>query len=125
MEQQHGISVGIERIDDDIFFRLKATGTLTHEDYEQFIPMFETAVGSAKHPRLRILFDVTEFEGWDLHAVWDDMKFGLQHGSEFEKIAIYGHSDWMDRAAKIGNWFIHGEVEYFEDFQQALHWISQ
>ena len=32
----HGIAVGTERHGERIFFTLKPTGTLTHEDYKDF-----------------------------------------------------------------------------------------
>jgi hypothetical protein len=48
---------------------------------------------------------------------------GLAHGSEFEKIAIYGHKNWLHLGAKLGNWFISGRIEYFEQETQALAWL--
>ena len=31
-----------------------------------------------------------DFEGWDPHAAWDDMTYGLAHATDFEKLAIVG-----------------------------------
>ena len=71
-----------------------------------------------------MLFDASELVGWELKAAWDDFKLGLAHGSEFEKIAIYGQQSWLHLSAKIGSWFISGEIEYFEQEDQALAWLS-
>ncbi len=37
--KKHGLSIGIERVDNNFFLSLKAVGKLTHEDYETITPM--------------------------------------------------------------------------------------
>jgi len=123
--QRHGLSIGIERINDDIFLSLKATGTLTHEDYLVITPMIDSAMEGLKHPKIKTLFDATELEGWELRAAWDDFKIGLKHGRQFEKVAIYGHKDWLGMATKVGSWFIGGEAKYFESHDEALAWLQE
>ncbi|WP_440056980.1 STAS/SEC14 domain-containing protein (plasmid) [Pseudoalteromonas sp. T1lg65] len=120
----HGISVGTERHGDDIYFCLKPTGKLTHKDYEVIIPMIERAIDTIDNPNIHAFIDGTEFVGWEPRALWDDFKFGLKHGSEFKKIAIFGHKDWQKVAASIGNWFVSGEVKFFEDKNAALQWLK-
>ena len=121
---RHGLSIGIERVDDNFFLSIKAMGKLTHEDYKTITPMIDSALESVKTPKIRALFDATELEGWELRAAWDDFKLGLKHGSEFEKIAMYGNKNWQELAAKIGSWFISGEVKYFESYNEALAWLQ-
>jgi hypothetical protein len=123
--QRHGLSVGIDRIDDKFYLSLKAQGKLTHHDYEIITPMIDSALAEVSAPKVRALIDGTEFEGWELRAAWDDFKLGLKHGKDFEKIAIYGNKDWQKLAATIGQWFISGEVQYFEDEQAAINWLNQ
>lgn len=123
--QKHGLTIGIERVDDSFFLSLKAVGKLTHEDYEIITPMIDAALNEVKEPKARVLIDGTEMEGWELRAAWDDFKLGLKHGSEFEKIAIYGNKNWQEITAKIGSWFISGEVKYFESSNDALTWLNQ
>jgi len=118
--QKHGLSIGIERTDSDFFIRLKAVGKLTHDDYEVITPMLNSALAAVEVPRVRALIDGTELEGWELRAAWDDLKIGVKHGRDFEKIAIYGNKNWQEIAAKVGGWFISGEVRYFDDEQSAL-----
>jgi hypothetical protein len=122
---RHGLSIGIERVNDDFFLTLKAIGKLTHQDYQVITPMIDAAVKEVDSPRIKAIFDVTEMQGWELRAAWDDFKLGLKHGSEFEKIAIYGNKNWQETIAKIGSWFISGEVQYFEEYQQAFAWLNE
>jgi len=122
--QRHGLSIGIERINSDFFLTLKASGKLTHHDYETITPMIDSALAEVKQPKIKALIDGTELEGWELRAAWDDFKLGLKHGNQFEKIAIYGKKSWQKMAATIGSWFISGEVKYFENEDSAIEWLS-
>ena len=123
--QSHGLSIGIERIGNEVMLVLSVAGKLTHEDYEIFTPMLESALAEVKQPKIKALIDMTMFDGWELQAAWDDFKLGLQHGNEFTKVAILGNEDWEKWAAKIGGWFIAGKMEYFEDPGEAQKWLSE
>ncbi len=120
---RHGLSIGTERVGNQIFLTLKAVGKLSHEDYQTITPMIDAALGAVKEPRARFLVDGTEWEGWELRAAWDDFRIGLKHGNEFEKIAIYGNRHWQEIAAKIGSWFMSGEIRYFDSRDDALAWL--
>ena len=52
--------------------------------------MLDSALSAVKEPKVKVLIDGTELEGWELSAAWDDFKLGLKHGNEFENIAIFG-----------------------------------
>lgn len=121
--QKHGLSIGIDRVGNDVFLFLKAQGTLTHDDYKTITPMIDAALAAVKQPSVKMLFDCTELEGWELRAAWDDFKLGLKHGSEFKKIAIYGNKPWEKTAAKVGNWFVSGEVKFFDSHDDAVVWL--
>lgn len=123
--ERHGLSIGIERSEDHFFLSLKAQGKLTHKDYETITPMIDSALAHVKEPKVKVLIDGTQLEGWEPRAAWDDFKLGLKHGNEFEKIAIYGNKDWQKMTAKIGGWFISGEVKYFNDSDDALTWLQE
>lgn len=122
---RHGLSIGIERIDQNVFLTLKATGKLTHQDYQVITPMIDAALKEILFPKIKALVDITEMQVWELRAAWDDFELGLKHGSEFEKIALFGNKYWQEIAAKIGSWFVSGEIKYFEDYQQALSWLNE
>ncbi|AZQ83810.1 STAS/SEC14 domain-containing protein [Colwellia sp. Arc7-635] len=122
---KHGLSIGIERSDSHIFLSLKAVGNLTHADYELITPMLESALSQVKYPEVDVLFDGTALDGWELRAAWDDFKLGLKHNNEFRKIAIYGNKNWLKMSAKVGTWFISGEIKYFENVTDAINWLRE
>lgn len=123
--QRHGLSIGIESINDQLFLTLKASGKLTHSDYETINPIIDSALQGIRQPQIKALIDATELQGWEARAAWDDFKLGLKHGNEFVKIAIHGNKRWQDMAAKIGSWFISGEMKYFDDEDAAIEWLSE
>ena len=123
--KRHGFSIGIERTGNNFFLSLKAQGKLTHKDYETITPMIDSALAAVKDPKVKVLVDGAELEGWEARAAWDDFKIGLKHGNEFEKIAIYGNKKWQEVIAKVGGWFISGELVYFENEEDAITWLNE
>ena len=122
---RHGLSVGIERTGADFYLSLRICGKLTHHDYEVIMPMLDSAIEGIKDPDIKALVDVTEFEGWEVRAAWDDLKLGVKHGRKFSKIAIVGNKKWQEYMSKIGSWFIAGSIEFFEDIEAALTWLDE
>lgn len=122
--QRHGLSIGIERSGDEFFLTLKAQGTLTHDDYLIITPMIDSALESVKTPKVKVLIDGTELDGWEARAAWDDFKIGLKHGNELVKVAIFGNKKWQQLAAKVGSWFVSGDIKYFDQSSDAIAWLK-
>ncbi|NAW84942.1 STAS/SEC14 domain-containing protein [Photobacterium halotolerans] len=125
MHTTHGLLFEVDRDGDNFFMELKAIGKLTHQDYERITPLIDDALDGVANPKVNVYFDGSEFEGWELQAAWDDLKLGLKHGKKFHRIAIYGNQRWMDIVAKIGSWFISGEVKCFDTPFDALAWLRE
>lgn len=123
---QHGLSIGISRVEDNFFMTFKAVGTLTHQDYMMITPMIDNALQGIKTPHIKAIVDLSEFEGWEPRAAWDDFKIGLHYGFSFEKIAIVGnHSLLVEYSLKVTSWFLHESVQEFPNYQEALDWINK
>ncbi|WP_318518177.1 SpoIIAA family protein [Photobacterium leiognathi] len=125
MTKSHGIQIEIDNNDGKFFVEIKATGKLTHHDYQIITPEIDTALEGVDKPVVDVYFDGTACDGWDLHAAWDDLKLGLKHGKSFRKVALYGNKHWQELGAKVGNWFMSGEVRYFDDAIDALNWLKE
>lgn len=123
--KRHGLAIGMERIDGDFFMTLKVIGKLTHADYEQIMPVIDAALSGITQPKVRVFFDADEFDGWELRAAWDDLRLGLKHGNRFSRVAVYGHGRWREYMSRIGNWFIPGEVRFFEYAGEAFDWLRE
>ena len=104
---------------------LKLSGTLHDEDYEWFVPMMEgilTVVG-----KVRLFIQLEDFHGWDLHAAWDDLKFGLKHYSDFERIAMVGDRKWEEWMASLCKPFTTARVMFFDSsaVDAAWKWLQE
>src|SRR5580704_11474729 len=93
-------------------FVVHVTGKLTKVDYQQFVPEFERLVRLIG--KLRVLFDMTGFHGWDAGALWEDIKFDLKHFADIERIAMVGDKKWQHGMAAFCKPFTKATVRYFD-----------
>ena len=121
--QEHGISIGINQINKLFYIKMTIKGKLTHQDYAIMIPIIEDTIKNTPNPKIKILVNALELEGWELEAMWDDLKFGLKHNKEFDKIAYVGTKTWEEYGVKLSNWFTSGELKYFKDELSAKSWL--
>lgn len=122
--KEHGVGIALKRVGGKLFVEIKMIGTLTHEDYELFVPVIDGAMEDVPEQKMNMLADMRELEGWELNAAWDDFKFGLNHRRDFAKIAMVGNATWEKFSAKISNLIISGETRYFDKREDALAWLE-
>ena len=105
---------------------VKATGKLTDDDYKQtLIPRLKTLF--REHGRLNVLFYMDEsFDGWDLHAAWDDASLGLGHRADFDRLAVVGGPAWVEWCIRLIGFLMKGEMRIFSDgeFEAAWRWVK-
>jgi hypothetical protein len=104
----------------------KLSGRLHDEDYRTFIPAVETALAGQKGAA-RLLAHFEDSHGWDMHAAWDDLKFGLKHFSDFERIAMIGNREWEAWMARLCKPFTKTQVRYFDasEAESAWAWLRE
>jgi SpoIIAA-like len=95
------------------------SGKLHDEDYRTFVPEVDTAAAKGRR-RLFVRFE--DFHGWDLHAAWDDFKFGVKHYASFERIALVGDRRWEEWMTAFCKPFTRAEVRYFDVDDSAAAW---
>jgi len=103
----------------------KLSGKLHDEDYKKFVPEVEALLGAEGKVRLFAQFE--DFHGWDLHAAWDDIKFGAKHYGDLDRIAMVGDRKWEKWMAQVCNPFTKAKVRYFEASQidEAWAWLRE
>jgi len=103
----------------------KLSGKLHDEDYQQFVPLVDDAI--AKQGKVRILAQFQDFQGWDLHALWDDIKFSTTHCTKIERIALVGEKTWQEWMAKVCKPFTMAKLRYFDaaEIDAAKAWLAE
>lgn len=102
------------------------SGMLTDNDYKNFlIPQVRQAL--LHHDRIRLLFLLEGFRGWELQAAWDDLIFGLEINHRVERLAVLGSQDWERWMAQLAKPFTYGEIQFYQlnELEQAWQWIDQ
>jgi hypothetical protein len=101
------------------------SGRLEKADYEHFVPEFERLV--RQHGKLRLLFDMAGFHGWEASSAWEDFKFSIKHLSDIEQIAMVGEKKWQHGMAIFCKPFIKAEVRYFDQAAaaEARIWLGE
>jgi hypothetical protein len=101
------------------------SGKLEAADYEHFVPEFEKLV--RQHGKLRVLFSMVGFHGWEAGALWDDIKFDMKHGSDIERLAMVGEKKWQQGMAAFCKPFTKAKIRYFDHAEEAeaRKWLEE
>lgn len=103
----------------------KLSGKLHDADYKTFVPQVDGAI--AKEGKVRMLAQFHDFHGWDMHALWDDIKFSTTHCTKIERIAMVGDKTWEKWMAKVCKPFTMAKIRYFDvsEIDAAWTWLGE
>jgi len=110
--------------DDGNVLTVKVSGKLSKEDYGEFVPRVEERI--AQHGKIRVLFEMEDFHGWEAGALWADIKFDLKHFKDIERLAFVGDKKWEAGMAAFCKPFTTAKIRYFEPSQRedARQWLE-
>ena len=116
------VQIDTEEIRQEVLI-VKIKGKLTAADYDVFVPRIEEMLENGK---IRILFQMEDFDGWTASAAWEDTKFGLKHFNDIERIALVGHKTLEKGMALLCKAFTTADVKFFETggMKEAKEWIG-
>jgi hypothetical protein len=102
---------------------VKVSGKLSKADYEQFVPETERLI--KLFGKIRVVFEMSDFHGWEMGAMWEDIKFDLKHFNDIERLAVIGDKAWEHGMAAFCMPFTTATIQYFDRNQSAaaLNWI--
>lgn len=101
----------------------RVAGKLTDSDYATFTLDIEYELNRAGSVRLLLLID--ELSGIEPKAVWDDFRFGIEHGRDIAKLAIVGDERWVQWLARLAQPFYTRNARHFtgSELEQAWQWL--
>ena len=103
----------------------KMSGKLHDEDYKKFVPLVDAEI--AKDGKVNVLAQFHDFHGWDLHALWDDIKFSTTHCTKIKRIALVGEKAWEKWMATVCKPFTMAKIRYFDaaELEAAKSWLAK
>lgn len=115
----------IEGLPDNVL-GIEASGKVTQEDYtKNLIPHADEMM--KKHGKIGLLYIVgSEFNGFELAALWEDMAYGMKHWSDVSHIAMVTDEPWMKSVAAMFAPLFPGEMRHFPlaEREKAQIWIA-
>ncbi len=106
---------------------MRAKGQITGDDYEKVIvPSLDEA--AKKNEKIRFLYILGEdFDGITAEAIFDDVKVGLRHIRDFEKMAVVTDNKMIKEAIKVFGFVMPAEVRVFGNMEEkeARDWILE
>jgi SpoIIAA-like len=107
---------------------LRASGKLSLEDYRNVLePALEQGVQSGE---LRLVFELTDFDGLEPGAWIEDVKTGLKvwvrDHAAWKRFALITDVDWVARSMRMFAWLTPGEVMIggLGELEQAKAWVA-
>ncbi|MCP4835796.1 MAG: STAS/SEC14 domain-containing protein [Phycisphaera sp.] len=103
---------------------IRPVGRLRAADYELIRPAMEALI--SERGSIRVLFEAEELDGWTPAAMWEDMKLGLHHAKDMERIALVVDKKWLEAMAALCRVFTRAEVKTFhaDQIEDAKAWID-
>ena len=104
---------------------IQICGRLTRAEFVFFAPEFERLV--QLNGKLRILFDLAGFEGWEAGALWEGIKFDVKHFADIERIAMIGETKWEQGMATFSKPFTQATIRFFDHAKiaEARKWLGE
>ncbi|MGA3269332.1 MAG: STAS/SEC14 domain-containing protein, partial [Verrucomicrobiota bacterium] len=104
---------------------MNISGKLVKADYPDFVSEFERLL--RQNGKMRVLFNMTGFHGWDAGAAWEDIKFDIKHFADIEQLAMVGDKKWQHGMAVIFKPFTKATIRYFDhtDIAGARKWLDE
>lgn len=99
---------------------ITVSGALKGPDYQRVMPQLEALF--KQHGTLRFYIKLVNFSGFDMGALWQEIKFDAKHMNQYGKTAIVGDKKWEEWATKLSSLFFTPEVKFFYDDQASPAW---
>lgn len=104
---------------------IRVSGKLTSKEYDTAVPEIEQAIEQSGG-RLNAVVELDDMRGWDIAALWKDLKFDARHFDDFRRIAVVGGTSGEKLSAKAAGALTSADVEFFlrDQVDKAEDWAA-
>ena len=105
------------------FVAVQVSGKLVKADYELLVPELDRLI--RQHGKLCLLFELTDFHGWEAGALWDEIKLDVKHFADIERLAVVGDKRWEHDMMTFYKPFTKATIRYFDQANaaEARKWL--
>ena len=105
-------------------FGFKVVGKITGDEVKAFEPQIEFVIRERKERPIGILADVSQMEGADWKARWNEMRFLQKYTDHIARMAVVGADKWEEVVAVVlvGTAVLQAETRYFASSEIATAW---
>ncbi|KZY34341.1 hypothetical protein A3731_19280 [Roseovarius sp. HI0049] len=104
---------------------IRVSGKLTSKEYDTAVPEIEQAIEQSDG-KLNAVVELDDMRGWDIAALWKDLKFDARHFDDFRRIAVVGASGGEKLSSKAAGALTSADVEFFlrDQVDKAEDWAA-
>jgi hypothetical protein len=113
LKESHGAAIGF-----------KVVGKITGDEVKAFEPQIEFIIHERKERPIGILADVSQMEGADWKARWNEMRFLQKYTDHIARMAVVGADKWEEIVAIVlaGTAVLQAETRYFTTAEIGAAW---
>jgi hypothetical protein len=102
----------------------KVVGRITSDEVRAFEPQIEFVIRERKERPIGILADLSQMEGADWKARWNEMRFLQKYTDRIARMAVVGADKWEEVVAMVlvGTAVLQAETRYFTSPEIGLAW---
>ncbi len=99
-------------------------GKIHEHDYLATIQHLEKKI--EQWGSVNLLENIHSFDGFELGAFWDNVKFGMKHFKDVQKFAVVTDKMWIRKVSEWAEPLTHMQIKTFprEDLLKARAWCS-
>ena len=104
---------------------MRVSGKLSAKDYNKAIPELEQAIQSSGG-ELNAVITLDDLRGWDIEALWKDLKFDVRHYDDFRRIGVVGQSPFERAGTEASTLLTAAEIKFFpfDQSDEAHEWAT-
>jgi len=105
-------------------FGFKVVGKITGDEVKAFEPQIEFVIKERKERPIGILADLSQMEGADWKARWNEMRFLQKYTDHIARMAVVGADKWEEVVAVVivGTAVLQAETRYFATSEIGAAW---
>lgn len=101
---------------------LDMIGEVTGEDYKEIRPRLESIF--EKNGKTKFLIDLNRLKNFSMGAIYQDIKFDLQHLKYIGTTAIVGNKKTYEALSTLIDKFYPEKIKHFDNQSDAINWLQ-